>query len=241
MTEPAYATRAEAAEEARALQYMISDTAAGDPLPDDALSIAADVADYLEGPTRPRHPSAFEPFLRYGAVTVYVLSVVLANWLTTRYGFLDVGFGQAATAGTFAAGGALVVRDVVQDSLGRWATLLLIAVAALTSYAVADHAVAVASGVAFGASELLDQLVYTPLRKRGEFGGPWWARGVMAGAIVGAVLDTVLFLWIAFGWDVVGSGLPGQLIAKGDVVLVLLALGVMGRDLLRQPLDAGRA
>jgi hypothetical protein len=39
------------------------------------------------------------------ASVIYLASVILANWLTTQFGFIDVGFGNAATAGTFAAGG----------------------------------------------------------------------------------------------------------------------------------------
>lgn len=176
------------------------------------------------------------------AIAVYLASVLLANWLTTHYGFIDVGFGYVATAGTFAAGGALAVRDLVQDAIGRVGVLLLIAVGALLSFVVAAAAIAVASAVAFGAAELLDMAVYTPLRRRGRFGGPWWSRGVLAGAALGAVLDTVLFLWIAFGASTITSALPGQLLAKGEVVLVLLAIGVVtSGEVLRQPVDRQRA
>jgi uncharacterized PurR-regulated membrane protein YhhQ (DUF165 family) len=172
------------------------------------------------------------------SVAAYLGSVVLANWLTTRYGFIDVGWEQAATAGTFAAGGALVVRDVVQDALGRLGVVALIVAGALLSLAVADARIAWASAAAFLCAELLDMAAYTPLRRRGQFGGPWWARGVVLGAAVGAVADTVLFLWIAFGWSSVADGLPGQLIAKAQVVLGLLALGaVVSSEVLRQSLD----
>lgn len=45
--------------------------------------------------------------------------IVAANYLTTRFGFVPVGFGLAATAGTFAAGVTLALRDAIQDTLGR--------------------------------------------------------------------------------------------------------------------------
>jgi uncharacterized PurR-regulated membrane protein YhhQ (DUF165 family) len=175
------------------------------------------------------------------ASVIYLASVILANWLTTQFGFIDVGFGNAATAGTFAAGGALVVRDLVQDSLGRLGVATLIVVGAALSWLVATPAIALASGVAFLVAEALDMALYTPLRARGQFGGPWWSRAVLIGAAAGAVVDTILFLTIAFGWNAVGSGLPGQLLAKGEVVLILIVLGVTTGAVLREPLNARRA
>src|SRR5882672_5111195 len=130
------------------------------------------------------------------AIVVYLFSVILANWLTTRYGFVPVGFGHLATAGTFAAGGALVVRDVVQDAVGRVGVLALIAITGLVSYLVADPSIATASMVAFLASEMLDMTAYTPLRSRAKFGDWRWRAAVLAGGAVGAVADTLIFLTI---------------------------------------------
>jgi hypothetical protein len=175
------------------------------------------------------------------AIVAYLGSVILANWLTTRYGFIPVGFGYTATAGTYAAGGALVVRDLCQDAVGRLGVAVLIVTGALLSLLVADHAIAIASGTAFLIAETADMTIYTPLRIRGQFGGRWWQAAVLAGAAVGAVLDTIVFLSIAFGRSAVPAALPGQLVAKGEVVLVLLMIGVASRALLREPLDAGRA
>jgi len=43
--------------------------------------------------------------------TAFVAAIVLANWLTSRYGFVSVGLGLSATAGTYAAGAVwLIVR-----------------------------------------------------------------------------------------------------------------------------------
>ncbi|WDW19680.1 hypothetical protein [Mycobacterium phage LOCV1] len=72
----------------------------------------------------------------FGAL--FVGTVLVANWATSTFGFVPVGFGQAATAGTFAAGFALAARDVVQDQLGKRWMLALLAAAALLSYLVAD-------------------------------------------------------------------------------------------------------
>ncbi len=144
--------------------------------------------------------------LRPAALVTYVVAIVAANYLTAHYGMVSVGFGLVATAGTFAAGIALLLRDAVQDVAGRLAVLACIVVgAALT--ALTAPALAVASAVAFLVAELADMAVYTPLRERG------WARAVVASNCVGAVIDTWLFLWIA-GFPVTPSGVGGQLVVK---------------------------
>jgi uncharacterized PurR-regulated membrane protein YhhQ (DUF165 family) len=169
---------------------------------------------------------------------VYLCSIVLANWLTTHYGFVPVGFGRTATAGTFAAGGALVVRDLLQDAIGRVGVALLIIVGAGLSYLVAASFIATASCAAFLVSEALDMAVYTPLRKRAEFGDNRWALAVGAAALVGAVADTLIFLSIAFGRAAVMPALPGQLIGKAEVAVALIVMGVTSRAVLRQPVHA---
>lgn len=124
------------------------------------------------------------------ALALYVAAIVAANWLTSRYGMVSVFPGLTTTAGTYAAGFALLARDVVQDAAGRWGVLAAIA-AGGTLTAVTSPSLAVASTAAFLIAETADWSVYTPLRVRG------WARAVIASNIVGAVLDTLVFLWLA--------------------------------------------
>ena len=175
------------------------------------------------------------------AATVYLASVVLANILTTRYGFIPVGFGYMATAGTFAAGGALVVRDLVQDTAGRLGVVALILLAALLSYLLAAPAIAIASGLAFLLSEALDMAFYTPLRARARFGDRWWRTAVLAGAVVGAVADSVVFLWVAFGRASIAHSLPGQLVGKLEVAALFIVLGSLAGVVFRKPLHASAA
>jgi uncharacterized PurR-regulated membrane protein YhhQ (DUF165 family) len=54
-------------------------------------------------------------------------------------------------------------------------------------------AFALASGVAFLVSELADMAVYTPLYRRHPY------TSVISSNTVGAVIDSWLFLWLAFG------------------------------------------
>lgn len=171
-----------------------------------------------------------------GAAATLIAAVIAANWATTKYGFIPVGFGQAATAGTLAAGLALAARDALQDTLGRTIMLAVLAAAAIVSYAVAAPAIATASIAAFLISELLDFAVYTPIRERSVFGDRRWAVAVVASSVVGILADTVVFLGIAFGAAAILPALLGQLIGKGWATIAYLILGKAGSAVLRKPL-----
>lgn len=165
------------------------------------------------------------------AVAAFLFLAVAANVLTTRFGLVSVGFGLMATAGTWAAGLVLLARDVVHDLAGRLAVVACIAVGAALSAWLTIPQLAVASGVAFAVSELLDLAVYQPLRKRG------WARAVIASNAVGAVVDTVVFLWLA-GFGLTWAALGGQMVAKmtatlAVVLLVKAVAGALLRDRVR--------
>lgn len=158
------------------------------------------------------------------AVAGYVGTVLLANWLSTEYGLVPVGFGLMVSAGTYAAGLALGLRDLVQDTLGRLMVLGAIVVGAALSYSVASAAIATASAVAFLCSELADMSVYTPLKERGAS-----RRAVVASNAVGATVDTLLFLWIS-GFGITAEAFWGQMLAKAvwitAVYLVARELGI---------------
>lgn len=141
-------------------------------------------------------------------------AVLAANYVTTRFGMVPVGFGLAATAGTYFAGMTFILRDILQDTAGKAATLAVIAVGALLSFLVADPFIALASAVAFALAELADLAVYTPLRKRG------YIRAAVTSNVVGAFIDTVAFLFIA-GFPVL-LALPGQMVGKLLVTVVFV-------------------
>ena len=76
-----------------------------------------------------------------------------------------------------------------------------------------------ASAVAFGFSELADFAVYQPLRERR------WLLAVFASNVVGLVIDSILFLQIAFGsLDFIEGQIIGKLWTTVFAVVVLLAL-----------------
>lgn len=158
------------------------------------------------------------------ALAGFVGCVWLANWLLSTYGIVPIGFGLEAPAGVFAAGLAFGLRDAVHETLGRWWVLVGVAVGAALSYLLGDSisipgghvTIALASGVAFGLAELADLAVYSPLRGRN------WPLAVAASNVVGAVADSALFLWLAFGSL---DHLTGQVVGK--TYMVALALPVV--------------
>lgn len=139
----------------------------------------------------------------------YIATIPLANWLVVHVGVIPVGFGLAAPAGVLVVGLSLVLRDMVQRSVGVTAGLLAIVLGAAISALLAPPALVAASTVAFLFSEFADFAIYTPLQRRG------FIRAVIASSLVGLVVDSALFLWLAFG-DL--TYLWGQIVGKTEMV-----------------------
>jgi queuosine precursor transporter len=156
---------------------------------------------------------------RAGLLALFlVASVAAANYLTSAYGLIPAGFGLLVTAGTYAAGLSLGLRDALHEAGGyRW-VLAAIAAGVAVSLAVGDGRIALASAAAFALAEVLDLAVYTPLRRHG------WRRAVVASNAAGAVADTVAFLSLA-GFPLTFAAVGGQLLVKA-VWMTLLALAV---------------
>lgn len=153
----------------------------------------------------------------------YILTIIAANAAIVLYGLAPVGFGLMAPAGVYFAGLAFTLRDGLQETGGRrWVVGAIIAGAALSA-AFGDQ-LALASGLAFLFSEFADFLVYTPLRRRS------WLGAVVASNTVGAVLDSALFLWLAFGSL---DFLVGQVVGKLWMTALAVALIFAWRGLAR--------
>lgn len=147
----------------------------------------------------------------------FVGCVVGANWALDHYGLVPVAPGLEAPAGVYFAGLAFGLRDALHERSGRWWVMAAIATGAAVSYLIEDAVtipgglvpIAVASAVAFAVSELADLAVYEPLRARS------WPAAVALSNVVGAVVDSALFLWLAFG---ALDHLAGQVVGKALMV-----------------------
>ena len=154
----------------------------------------------------------------------YILTVPAANYLIGHVGttcipdgpcLVPVLPGIMAPSGVLVIGAALVLRDLVQRAYGAGASLACITVGAALSFLVAVPSLAVASAGAFLFSELVDFAVYTPLARRS------FALAVLASCTAGALADSALFLWLAFGSL---AFIGGQFIGKLYAALAYLAV-----------------
>ncbi len=166
--------------------------------------------------------------------------IPVANWMIGNVGttcipdgpcLVPVAPGIMAPSGVLMVGLALVLRDLVQRRMGiRW-VLFAIVCGALLSAAFAPPALVVASAVAFLLSELADFAVYTPLQRRRL------VLAVFASSVVGLVIDSLVFLQLAFGSL---EYLAGQVIGKAWMVLLALpAIVLFRRYEVRHGLSAG--
>lgn len=143
-------------------------------------------------------------------LAAYIATIIGANWAIETFGIVPVGFGLAAPAGVYFAGLAFTFRDLTHERLGRWWTVGAIFAGAALS-AVLSPTLAVASGTAFLLSELADFAVYAPLRERR------WLLAVAASNTVGFIVDSAVFLTLAFGSL---QFLTGQVVGKGYMTLL---------------------
>jgi hypothetical protein len=116
-----------------------------------------------------------------------------------------------APSGVTMIGIALVLRDLVQRRLGVGVAVAAILVGAGLSALVAPPALVLASAAAFLLSEFADFAVYTPLARRRLI------TAVVASSVVGLVVDSIVFLWLAFGSL---DFLAGQVVGKAWMVLL---------------------
>jgi uncharacterized PurR-regulated membrane protein YhhQ (DUF165 family) len=150
----------------------------------------------------------------------FLALVPLANWMIQHVGtvcvpqgpcLVPVAPGLMAPSGVLTVGAALVLRDVVQRCLGLMFGVVAIVVGAGLSTLVAPASLVVASGTAFLISEFADFAVYTPLQQRRLM------LAVVASSCLGLVVDSVVFLSLAFGSL---DFLLGQVVGKLWAVVV---------------------
>lgn len=151
------------------------------------------------------------PILAMVAVVVasnYLVQFAINDWLTW---------------GAFTYPIAFLVTDLTNRAVGAQAARRVawvgFALAVLLSLWLAPWRIAVASGTAFIAAQLLDVTVFNQLRQRS-----WW-QAPLIGSVVASVVDTALFFSIAFAggelnWLMLGAG---DLSVKWLMAALLLA------------------
>lgn len=153
-------------------------------------------------------------------LVLFCLTIPAANWMIGHVGtvcvangpcLLPVAPGLMAPSGVLMIGIALVLRDLVQRRLGVEFGIAAILAGAAISAGLAPASLVLASAAAFLLSEFADFAVYTPLARRRL------VLAVLASSTVGLVVDSIVFLWLAFGSL---DFLPGQIIGKLWMVLL---------------------
>lgn len=162
----------------------------------------------------------------------FAATIPAANWLIGNVGttcvpqgpcLIPVGFGLMAPSGVLMIGAALVLRDALHELAGwRWALAAVLAGGAL-SLLVSPPAIALASAVAFTVAELADLAVYAPLRRKGR------SLAVLLSGLAGAVVDSTLFVLIAFGSVEFAAGTVLAKVYASAAVALLLAAYARGR------------
>ncbi len=152
----------------------------------------------------------------------YAATIPLANYLIMNVGTVchprgpctvPVWPGIECPSGSLLIGWALVLRDIVQRTIGKAWALLAITLGVIVSGLVAPASLIIASMAAFGISELCDFLIYTRLQR------DHFIAAVLASSVVGLVIDSAIFLFLAFGSLELLSGL---IIGKTWMVLAAL-------------------
>lgn len=140
--------------------------------------------------------------MKYIIFAAFAATIPAANWLIGNVGthcvpngpcLIPVGFGLDAPSGVLMIGLAFVLRDAIQEKFGINGAVLAIGLGSILSWLIAPSALVLASVAAFLLAELADLAVYTPLRKRRL----WLA--VLFSGLVGSIVDSLIFLQIAFG------------------------------------------
>jgi uncharacterized PurR-regulated membrane protein YhhQ (DUF165 family) len=166
-------------------------------------------------------------------VVAFVACIVGANWAILHVGLdngpghprtIPVGFGLAAPSGVILAGAQFTLRDVIHERIGTAGTLAVISASAPLTAIAAAPALAVASIMTFLAAEILDLGVYRRLRRRG------FTVAALGSNAVSTVVDSILFLTLAFGVSQAVTGSLGMTVGKLEAsILTLVAVAAGAR------------
>ncbi len=155
--------------------------------------------------------------------------VVLSSNYLVQFPINYYGFNEILTYGAFSYPIAFLITDLANRSFGKlvarkivyFGFILGIGFTILFSTDFADFIsirIAIGSGIAFLASQLLDVQIFDKLRKKEWFIAP------LTSSMVGSTIDTFLFFSISF----YATGIPWVTLSLGDLtVKILVALTML--------------
>jgi len=162
-------------------------------------------------------------------IALFASMVPLANFLISNVGttcvpngpcLIPVFPGVMAPSGVLAIGLALVLRDMVQLRIGLKPTLALVIIGCCISYLISYRDLAIASASAFIVSEVVDTVFFTLIIKRL---GLYFA--ILVSGVFGAVIDSVVFLQLAFGnIEFIEGQIIGKLLATVVGIVIIWAI-----------------
>lgn len=170
-------------------------------------------------------------------VTAFIGAAATSNWAVQHVGqnngpyaphTIPIGWGLQAASGVLFIGVMITVRDALHEQVGIKATLMAIVVASVVSALLAPASVALASGVTMLAAESADALVYQRLRRRG------YLAAAAASNLVSSLIDSALFLSIAYGATAMWHGTYPLTVGKVEVSLITLAVVIVIRSVSRR-------
>ncbi|MCZ2203584.1 VUT family protein [Bartonella sp. A05] len=125
------------------------------------------------------------------------VAVTISNILV-QYPVHWFNLNEILTYGAFTYPVAFLINDLTNRFYGPAAARCVVYAGFLTgcfvSWVLATPRLAIASSAAFLFGQLLDIIVFTPLRRK-----TWW-KAPLAAALVGSALDTILFFALAFSY-----------------------------------------
>ncbi|UTO28330.1 VUT family protein [Bartonella harrusi] len=134
---------------------------------------------------------------RYIAFSIIAMCLtVTASNILVQYPVYWFGLNELLTYGAFTYPIAFLINDLANRFCGpavaRRVVYAGFVSGVFVSWILATPRLAIASSLAFLFGQLLDIMVFTPLRRK-----TWW-KAPLAAALVGSALDTVLFFSLAF-------------------------------------------
>ncbi len=176
---------------------------------------------------------------RFGAAVAAMVAVVAASNILVQYPFAvqlgPINLGDILTWGAWTYPVAFLVTDLTNRVFGpakaRLAVVAGFAVAVILSVWLATPRIAIASGTAFLAAQLLDVSIFHRLRN-----AAWW-QAPMFSSLVSSALDTLIFFSLAmapvfagidalFGMEDSSLPFPTPLLGVGFEVPLWVSLGL---------------